>query len=407
MARWQRWGAILVPLALTLAACTGEPSPSEPIATPSPSAATPSPTPEPPTPSPTPAPPSAVSWEASVGLIDVGAFPGGSVWGLLGFDAGYVAWGTYGIDSETDAFAIWNSGDGTDWDRTLLADQVAPCAGWTPRSNLEGFYAGATDGSQAILIGSVLDSPTREACDAVQPITLSTIDGVTWRRSEPSRTGGADQVWRTADGWRSASTSTGRIWASADGLSWQRAGSIRPGPDGLVRMAGDANDTLLAARNDQLLTSTNGSTWDPVATLPPGFAALSIAAPTEANANWVVAINDFEGGEGRLLSSQDLRTWHSTPLPNPETAWIVPWRDGWLAYTFWAGRVVGCNPCPSPPPPVMSWSADGELWTELAQPTDRLPPFVDTIKPADGPAGLLVVGPNTSDGVQVARITID
>ena len=400
--------ALLVMLLAT--ACQAEVSPTlqaQISASPDLPRATLTPSPEP-TAEPTAVPrPSSLWWEP-VAPIDTGAFPGGGISGILGFDAGYVAWGTFGLDNDAVAFAAWFSPDGAAWQRTLTAEQVAPCPNWTPRSSLEGFYDGATNGRQVILVGSTLDSPNRQPCDEIQPITLATSDGVTWVRSAPSRKGGADQVWSTATGWQSASSFTGAVWTSVDGLTWQPAGSIKPPRESLVRMAGSADGTLLAARGDQLLVSTDGSTWEPIHTLPPGFVAYTIAPPSRSVARWTVAIGNYRAEEGRMLSSADLRRWDSNPLPNPETAWIAPITGGMLVQTYWQGRVTGCgDQCPNYPQPVISWSTDGHDWVDLSAPAVDMGGLFVGVAPADGPVGVLAPAGHSSAGALIMRLVIE
>lgn len=405
----RRAGSILV--ALALIACSGPATDiaRSPSLSPSRQAsASPEPTPlktaNPPTASPIPRPTEASSEQVSA--FDIGSFPSGGLSGMLGFAAGYVAWGTYGLADHGNAFTIWHSPDGETWTRTLQAEQVAPCPGWTPRSNLADFYAGGTDGQQVILIGSVLDSPTREACDEAQPIALSSLDGIIWQRSEPSGLGDADEVWPTDDGWVSFSGSTGELSRSADGLSWQPAGSLEPSPDARLRLAASADGTLVAGRGREVLASTDGEEWDLVHTLLPGFSVMQIRPPARDGSPWIIATNDFEAGHGQLLSSVDLRTWQASDTPNPETAWILPWNGGYLALTHWMGRVIGCDPCPAPPAPVLSWSADGERWSEVHLPDYAFQPMVVDTPPADGPAGLLYPAGYSSDGALILRMDI-
>jgi len=402
--------------ALLVSACAGTQSPATDRASigPSPSAhGTPSSAPSAvppasiaPSPSPVAPVPTGVAIEA-LGLIDVGEHPGGGVWGLLGIEAGYVAWGTFGQAGGNGSFAAWHSIDGQRWTQTFLADQVAPCPDWTERSNLEGFYAAASNGREVVLIGSVLDSPTRTTCDEVQPITLASVDGLTWRRSQPSKNGAADLVWPTADGWQSFDSGTGALWTSVDGLAWQAAGSIEPELGSRIYVARGPDGMLLAARGDRLLTSTDGREWEHIETLPPGFVAASVAGPKRLGESWIVAIDDFDPGIGATWTSTDLVNWRSAPLPNPETAWVVPLGVGWLIYTFWQGRVTGCDPCPSYPAPALSWSLDGTAWTDLEMPPSGAAPFLGSGPPAHGPAGLLAFGWNSSGALQVIRLTVD
>jgi hypothetical protein len=397
-------------IAFVLAACSGvQPTQSIPSIDPSsdvrnsPTAqATPMASPVASSTSPAPEP-SALTQEV-IGAIDVGAFPNGALWGILGFDAGYVGWGTYGIDAESDAFTIWHSADGVTWAQSLQAERIAPCPDWTPRSNME-FFGGASSGRQIVLVGSVLDSPTRTACDEAQPASLVTDDGINWHRSEPSFDGPVGGVWATDGGWMSAESS-GTIWRSADGLAWTQAGAIEPEQGHYVRIAGDRSGTLLAARASELLVSADGYDWEPVYHASDGFVVTQIAPPANAGDSWIVAVNDYEGERGQLLSSADLRSWQATDTPNPETAWILRAHEGWLALTIWVFHVTGCQDCPNPPAPVLLWSADGVTWSTLQQPDYAFEPMGADYLPAVGPAGILLPRGFSSEGALISRLEI-
>jgi hypothetical protein len=320
--------------------------------------------------------------------IEVADFPEPSdqIMGLIGFDAGYVAFGlTLPSGDRGGRTVAWFSVDGREWTASPLPDANE--------------MTGATNGHAVMLTDG-------------RVAWLST-DGRTWSASEPVGSATSDPgaraeiVWATPRGWqalmRSGPLHGGAVslWETTDGQAWREVGEVADPEGAGVSAAADADGTVLlnirqgGARGDMaLLTSPDGRAWTEISTAAgceAGYIGLLPPFPAALD-RWVVL------GQERVCASADLAHWTSASLPTTGTMGIsvaAQTRYGILAagQACWA---AGCGP--SEP---LAWvSANALSWTKLDSQG-----YIRLI--ADGPAGVLAIGSRTEDAEQdvVWRLT--
>lgn len=230
------------------------------------------------------------SWTRSAPDPDIFG-EGGGMMDVAATDYGIVAAGSIAVLGTDDGFffrpAVWLSPDGADWSRVWEGDLGDAGAS----SFIPGFTALAAD-SDGLIVG--VGSAKNEDSQVVAAVWIST-DGRAWERIEPNSSAfgsenGLDvtmlEVTWGSDGFIAVGTEGGThvaIWKSVDGHSWIRidttnqpfgmtgtlsavaaldTGFVTTGPHGFA--GGDG--TLVT-----LWTSPDGSTWDRVQTLGPGY----------------------------------------------------------------------------------------------------------------------------------------
>lgn len=238
----------------------------------------------------------------------------GAMMDLAATDYGIVAAGNIAELGADDGFfvrpAVWLSPDGADWSRVWEGDLVDAGAS----SFVPGFTALAVD-SEGLIVG--VGSAENEDSQVVAAVWIST-DGRAWERIEsnsPAFGSETDldvtilEVTWGSDGFIAVGTEGGThvaIWKSADGLSWTRidttdqpfgttgtlsavaaldTGFVATGPHGFAGPGG---------KLVTLWTSPDGSSWDRVQTLGPGYAmAIVVTDVRIAAAGATPDANDF------------------------------------------------------------------------------------------------------------------
>lgn len=339
---------------------------------------------------------------------------------------GYVAWGTYGADENADpSFTTWFSVDGRAWERTVHAQSVVPCPGWTARPDLDSVYAPAWDGSTLLFTATYL-LPDMDACDRAWMISLSTTDGRTWSRSqpfapphgEPAWGVWAESTWAIPGGWETL-VSTGddvvTLWRSTDLATWAQVMARPSGMESGVEFSvlGAASDgTRLAVSSEgdddtapvTLLSSSDGVTWQPVRVLPAGFGVTSVVPPEAPGRPWLVAIGRDDPEEARILVSRDLVDWTRVTFAKPGIRGLSATDTGWVAVGFWPQRDTGCGDSCRPERASLYTSRDGRAWINRP---DSMPPQGASILGADGAGTVLAAGnPSAAGKVTVWRLEI-
>ena len=271
-------------------------------------------------------PASALAWE------ELGTLNQAGVKGLVAFDGGYVAYGT------TDALGpvAWFSADGRTWEATPLAGKHLNCPTWGPPGDEfvpdAEVTTGATNGRQVLLAGAeqlFTDAACSNAGSSVRMVAWVSSDGRTWQRSDGFAPGTTNArvagAWPVGDGWHvtdefsgQADPSSAEVWASPDGLAWERAAvalrhttaAVAPlaiGPDGalIVNERGQQGGPFFG------LAAWVGGVWRDVT--PPEQCAgePSIVLPPLAagSGSWLIA------AEQGLCSSADLAGMVGLPPP--------------------------------------------------------------------------------------------
>jgi hypothetical protein len=339
---------------------------------------------------------------------------------------GYIAWGTFGTDENADpSFTTWFSVDGRSWRRTVHAQSVVPCPGWTARPDLDSVYTPAWDGRTLVFTATYL-LPDMDACDRAWMISLSTTDGQTWSRSqpfapphgEPAWGVWAASTWAIPSGWETL-VSTGddvvTLWRSMDLATWTqiltrpsdtvggtRFSVLGAAPDG-TRLAVSIEGDDLAARAT-LLSSSDGVTWQPVRVLPAGFGVTSIVPPEAPERPWLVAIGREDPEEARILVSRDLVHWAGVTFAKPGIRGLSATDTDWVAVGFWPQRDTGCGDSCRPERASLYTSRDGRSWINRP---DSMPPREASILGTDGAAAVLAAGiPSSAGKVTVWRLGI-
>lgn len=366
-----------------------------------------------------PAADTALTWEP------VGRFEPASV-GLLGFDAGYVNFGT-GSDNEPMA---WFSPDGAEWQATRLAEQVLNCPGWGPEGDDfvpdADVAGGATNGEQVLLVGAEhLTDPAScasEVPSTIQAVTWVSDDGVTWERSAPfgsdASNARAATPWAMRDGWRVVVEEPVRgalsVWQSDDGLTWERVASVGPtvalnnyaaaAPDGTSLLSVALERTAPAADGRipwTLLSSTDGRIWQEIRDAGGCESGTGpILPPARQVPGWTLFGVDI------VCTSDDLEEW--------TTATWISYGSNHGTHTR-HGRIVATITCPpatreGPPHSIdclntqlrttQYLSRDGRTW-------EVLDPSVSIWRVADGPSGVIGIGSSgesPGDGPNVWRL---
>lgn len=323
----------------------------------------------------------------TLGWARVGSFPVFHPSGVLGFDAGYVVYGTI---YETGAVGAFYSRDARTWSQVAMAD---PCGegghGWDLRS------FGATDGRSVMVLG-------RE-CDGSW-VTWATDNGEEWQRASMGASDSYDgNIWTTPTGWEALLTGdTNTIMRSGDGRQWNSSAvldieilgccpKVAASRDGL-RVIGDHLGTLVS--------STDGMVWRD---LPHPYMApmsggrnnasadrLSAILPADATSGtpWVLFTKRQDGQAASSWASGDLMAWGHGAIPRTGIAHVASTRLGLLATG--ADTCVEFDQMCSPERRAQFHSADGVTWTPLGS-------SVYAMGIADGPAGIIAVGLSADD----------
>ena len=294
--------------------------------------------------------------------------PPGGVGGLTADGGQLVAVG-YATDSDgTTTPAVWTSTTGPGWTAATVEDDD------------EGLMQTAVRFQGDLLaIGS-------HYCDArdCPPRTIRGLPAVWRSRGEgavwvPVASAGFDGYARdlATDGERlvlagaadADATTTGAIWWSTDGETWQRA-SAMPQVDGLSEVTSFTGGFAVVGYRDAggpdyqpvVLISTDGDTWiesDLANELPAGD-IVSIAATDEALVG-IGSVSDATGLRAAAFASSDGLRWTRLPF-NFGDAVLELVASGEMG-TIIVGRLgeeIGIGT------PVAWFTADGELWSTMA-----------------------------------------
>ena len=340
-------------------------------------------------------PAGALAWEQLGTLNEAG------IKGLVAFDGGYVAYGS------TDALGpvAWFSADGRTWEATPLAAQHLNCPDSGPPGDDyvpdAAVTAAATNGRQVLLAGAeqlFTDAACSNPGASLRMVAWVSSDGRTWQRSDGFAPGTPNarvaSAWPVGDGWQVvdefsgvADPSSAEVWASPDGLAWQRAAvalrqttaAVAPlaiGPDGalIVNERGQQGGPFFG------LAAWDGGAWRDVTPPAPcdGEPAIVLPPAPEAPGSWLLA-----AGQG-VCSSTDLVSWSGSLLP-AET-WAMTMALARTRYGTLSSVSEDCSDCAQPAPWVNALSSDGRTWFELGSP-------VQALHLADGPAGVIGLGP--------------
>lgn len=298
---------------------------------------------------------------------------------LIGFARGYV-----GVHKVVDAEfnhqdRLWFSADGQSWqDYGLIPAE-------------DEVRAVGTNGDSVVMLVRKGDSTTE---------AWVSDNGLDWRTAEigsPELT--ADPVpravWPREGGWHAAMVETyeencdspygcsqGALWTSADGLSWQRLGTIDIGDPVAGLTAADG--TVLIQSDFLLESADDGHTWDRVEIPRHCFEPYS--------PNFLVAhapidnVLIFGGGSNVCWADAGLVTWHRTALP---TTSILEQARSTLIQTTLGLIAAAPRDCyePACPPFVEQFvSVDGTSWLSLAEPTLEMRTAM-RLNLVDGPGG--------------------
>ncbi len=397
----------------------------------SPLTATPSPSPSP-APATTPDPLALLTWQ-SLGTI---ASP--NVREVVGFDDGYVA-----VDSTRTA---WFSPDGATWQAVKLPFKVRKASSGAKLD--ADVQAVTTDGHRVLVVGAYAHGPCRPGpgltgggpgCP-LAPLAWVSDDGRTWTSAypgpRPADPKGYDQgsefvaAWPVPTGgwdaalsyWNGESLHGRDLMHSADGLKWT---ALKPAPKAVTNDSDPfpwTHEGVADASGNRLLwqgwsdftrepfasgagrptftlaTSPDGRTWTAI----DGFDGKDVEvtaglAPTADSSRWILAGASGIVDEGTSIptiwTSTDTSEWTATMLPTPTGSLVQGVQSmihaslGYVAVTsFWNGEQAN----------QATWlSHDGLTWTAMAHPWPGSV-FAPGIV-ADGPAGVIGIGPNPAD----------
>lgn len=340
--------------------------------------------------------------------------------GALSFGGGYLAFSVSGLQSQA-----WFSADGRTWESTPLGAMVHPCPGNV--AELSGYPAfGASDGRHVVLVG-IEYAMDVTPCGTQHAVAWVTSDGRTWQRSQGF--GGSDtfsdakEVWAVAEGWETmvwtGSDRPTTLWRSSDGLSWQEISVLVPtdraeissnltvSDDG-TRLLSLYNGALgseelvegLRGGESRLRTSSDGRTWRDVdldvnAGHKDTWIYPIVPASRTGPASWLLAAHHYDELP-TIWRSSDLRRWEHQPFPMPWVESLAPTRYGYLATGSDPCNDTGA-PCPPAEPTTQYLSVDGLNWTPFTS-------SVDASFLVDGPAGVLAFGSGGNDSVQVWKL---
>ncbi|MEA2676287.1 MAG: hypothetical protein QOJ81_428 [Chloroflexota bacterium] len=341
---------------------------------------------------------------------------------LIGFDGGYVG---------PDGDGFWWSADGTDWERTQLADAEALPVCPRNAPPLIYSYSGVSNGAGLLLMGGQLES---DHC--IDPLGDEQVPfhGAGWLTTD-GRTTTAIQtpttdfdwlyVWPTSAGWEALVTKPampprpsdvqGATWQSADGIIWTETGTVALNLDLTdAKTAISAGGTRLLVSASHALASDDGIDWrvldvpflggapDIWDIAPPATGIASLPSTT----SWLVAFSrenysaDFVYSP-EIWRSTDLETWTQAELPDTGGTVndLVLLSDG--------SYFVNSTPCKSDgdycyslaPRQFLSHD-DGATWDELSASFSE----DEFVVMANGPVGLLAV---RLEDLTVWRLTFD
>jgi hypothetical protein len=380
----------------------------------------------------------------------LGTITSSEIRGLVGFDDGYVA-----VDSTRTA---WFSPDGKAWQAVKLPFKVKKDSSGAKLD--ADVQAVTTDGHRVLVVGAYAHGPCRPgpgltgggpACPYA-PLAWISYDGRTWKSAYPgplpADPKGYDQgsefvaAWPVPTGgwdaalsyWQGESLHGRDLMHSLDGLTWT---ALKPPPK-IVTNDSDPFPWVHAGVADgaglrlvwqgwsdftrepfssgagrptfTLATSPDGGAWTAI----DGFDGKDVEvtaglAPTADSSRWILAgaggIVDEQTSVPTVWTSTDTSAWTAINLPMPEGArvrsvqsiielGVEPDRrrvlggalTGYVAVTsMWDGEQAD----------QVTWvSRDGLTWTALAHPWPGSvfgPGIV-----AEGPAGVIGIGPNPS-----------
>lgn len=321
---------------------------------------------------------------------------------LLGLDDGYLAY-------SLEPAHAWFSADGSAWQAVDLPHAEAPCVE-DDEAYPDRIEGAAATGSEIVLLGvTSVAHPVTGDCALLSMAWVSS-DGRTWLRSDPfgelRRMYVLDAptstvVWATDDSFEALIhlELQSQLWASADGLRWERVDVDLPAnwaratgaaaADGtrLLSLYATCPGTCIADQLDQLalVSSADGVAWpdfeSPAASSGEEWVITTIRAPSRHAAYWTLVAQRLLDPEefvreSAIWTSADLRSWqrHDAPMP----------RLGDTLATSVGLIVTGCEieweDCQAL---VTDTSSSSSGWRPLAAPGNLL---------AEGPAGLIAIG---------------
>jgi serine/threonine protein kinase len=373
--------------------------------------------------------------------------PGDSVWVITKTADGFLAAGKGNAPGGGTQAVIWTSRDGLTWHRTAAAGLGLAGPGEAVQSiSYATFHGTATLISGAVSAGGASYSGA----------WLSTDGGLSWTRvSVPVSNGAGDTISGLAfdsagliavrPGGTSPGTAFGVAYFSADGLTWQYAGTIgtasgsRGWTPGVVKGSDDGFVVAGQTAAGQIVAYTSaggGAAWRPTASLGQA-ASESVTSVTVAPGGTVVAVGATHGS---LVSQQPVfseATTTGTVRPVSVPGSLVPEltvnatavspsgamvavgsADGypavWQAASGGAWRLVSSLPLVSAypgltaltsvtygsagwlavgePGPVVLTSADGVTWHRAGGGIEKDLGAVSGVAAAAGPAGYSIVG---------------
>jgi hypothetical protein len=374
--------------------------------------------------------PSPSSASTSLTWEPIGSLPASGVLSVVGFDEGYVA--------ITGARTAWFSPDGKGWtSSTLPFTETTDAQGRQLDARVDAM---ATDGSTLVAVGGYGHEPcTGDPADTgggplcpMAPLSWTSTDGRTWTSGLPGprppdppgyhHGGEFTSIWPTAAGWDAAYSLwegemiAGRdFYRSPDGLAWTRMDpapasggtaipEIRGGiadPSGaeLIWQTSYQYTADSAIPTTTLSKSTGGGAWTAVDGFPgEGFVVDAAVVPAEGGPGaWVLAGSEPTGVDDLrpvMLTSDDLGRWRSTPLPgatDPGSGDLVRSMardDGRIVAVALLYDGLAAS--------QTTWvTTDGVSWI-VAQADPAAGGFGPNLL-ADGPAGLIGIGPRPTD----------
>lgn len=359
-----------------LAGACGLPAPSQaPTASASPAAA--------PTVVPTPAPALTpdVAWARVPGSE---VFEDGFADALAASTDRYVAVGTHAGQA-----TAWTSADGRSWQRDGISVRI------------ETLVRVAPDRLSFVAAGPRAWAEDRAAGAAI----AVSDDGSAWR-SEPDQpsldgavVGGLARLGDrlVALGWSGESI---RGWTSAEGITWEPVEGLEVPADARYVFSLAASGDRLAALAESeaggslVLTSTDGTRWNEIEA-PDGFVGVLGVHDGALVAAGTTALGD--DARPAVWISADWATWDRAILSTVWTGgvgWLARDAGGYVAMGVGAGAQTGQL--------GTWWSNDLVAWTRI--PSPRLPADGHVSETtgisdlADGPAGVVAVGYEPSDG---------
>jgi hypothetical protein len=372
----------------------------------------------------------------------LGTITSSEIRGVVGFADGYVA-----VDS---TLTVWFSRGGATWQTSKLPFKVK-------KDKLEAHVqAITTDGTRVLVVGAYAHGPCRPGPDQtgggpgcpLAPLAWISEDGRTWTSAYPGPlppdpkgyNQGSEFVaaWPVPTGgwdaalsyWNGESLHGRDLMHSADGLKWT---ALEPAPKAVTNdsdpfpwtHAGVADGSGLrllwqgwndftrepfasgaGRRTFTLATSPDGRTWTAI----DGFDGKDVEvtaglAPTaDPSSPWILAgasgFADENTSVPTLWTSTDTSAWTATVLPTPNGLIATP--EGVLIRGVQSlihgsiGYVAVSAAWDGEQADQATWlSRDGLTWMAMAHPWSGSvfgPGIV-----ADGPAGVIGIGPNSTD----------